>query len=365
MLESFTQGIAERVLGVGRGLFGKVLGDYFLDLDADLKFARLQLALLRFEDFPFSLHGILLQVFLVGEDLRDVLHEVGHATGLGGQDLLGLPEGSKGLFLVGDGLGRLGLGDLFNRAVHMGDRRALQKREFRPAKAAESLLVNRFLARFDESLEELTVTIDDSLLGPAEAILVDLARGRVLISLEAPRLGLALHEFLGLDDLPDLLHQKVVNEDGVGSGDDLAELLDNLLDCLARFRDMRMRVFRFAGLEFFAGVGELITGTDHLLGPQSTERAAGLGQGDCSTFFPQPVGLEVIEEKGESAFHRGHPTPHPVLAVHLAAEPLFGGRNAVGPFLFFLCRGGEGQQARGGDGQGKEDATRFHCLLLH
>ena len=247
----------------------------------------------------------------------------------------------------------------------MASRPALKEGEFGPSKAAEGFFVHGLLAGFHESLVELSVAIDDGLLGPSQAVLIHLASGLVLVCFKTPGLGLALHELLGLDDLADLLEQQVVHQDGVCPRDDLAELADDFLDRLAGFRNMRVGILRLSGAELLARIGELVPGGYHLLGAQSPERAARLGQGDGPSLFVQPVGLEVVQEKGESAFHRGHATAYPVLAIYLAAEPLLGGQDAVGPILFLLRGEGEGEQARGGEGQGEKDATCFHCLLLH
>ena len=70
------KGIAERVLGIRSRFFGKVLCDHFFDLESDLKLACLQLALLGFENLSLSLHRILLQILLVGQNLGDISHKI-------------------------------------------------------------------------------------------------------------------------------------------------------------------------------------------------------------------------------------------------------------------------------------------------
>ena len=217
VLPGFGQGVAQGVLGIGSRFFGKMFFGHFLDLDSNFKLAPFQLALFRFEDLPLGLDGVLLQVFLVGQDLGDVLDEVGHAAGLRAQDLLRLAEGLESLLLVRHRVGSLGLGDLLDGAGHVSDRLALQEGEFGPAKAAQGLLVDGFLAGLHKGLEELTVAVNDGLLGAAQAGLVDLGGFLVPVGLDAPSLGLALHELLGLDNLPDLFHEEVVHQDGIGS----------------------------------------------------------------------------------------------------------------------------------------------------
>ena len=364
VLPGFGKGVAQGILGIGSRFFGKMFFGHFLDLDSDFKLAPFQLALFRFEDLTLGLDGVLLQVFLVGQDLGDVLDEVGHAAGLRGQDLLRLAEGLEGLLLVRHCVGSLGLGDLLDGAGHVRDRLALQEREFGPAKAAEGLLVDGFLARLHEGLEELTVAVNDGLLGAAQAGLVDLGGFLVPVGLDAPLLGLALHEFLGFDDLADLFHEEVVYQDGIGPGDDLSELLDDLLDGLARFRNVRVGVVGLAGPELLPGIGELITGDEHLLGAESPQRVTRLMEGDCAPFLGEAVGLKILEEEAEAAHDRGHAPAHPVLPVHLGTEPLLGAHDAVGPFPFLLRGAGEGQEARSGECQGEKSVIRFHLLLL-
>ena len=73
---SLGKGVPEGVLGIWSGFFREVLLRHFLDLDADLKLAGFQLALLGFEDLTLGLDGVLLQVLLVCKNLGDIRHQI-------------------------------------------------------------------------------------------------------------------------------------------------------------------------------------------------------------------------------------------------------------------------------------------------
>jgi hypothetical protein len=350
---SLGQGVAQGILGIGSRFFRKVFFGHFLDLDADLKLTGFQLALLGFEDLTLSLHGILLQILLVGKDLGDIRHEVRHSAGLRGQDLLRLAEGLESLLLVRHRVGSLGLGDLLDGTGHVRDGFALKEGELSPSKPAQGLFVYGLLTGLHESLEKLSVAINDRLLGAAQASLVNLGGILVPVGLDPPLLGLALHELLGLDDLADLLHEEIVDQDSVGAGDDLAELFHDFLNGLARFREMRVGVLRFTGAELLTGIGELIAGSHHLLGAKSPQGVAGFIKGVCSAFLGESIGLQVLEEKAEAPYDRIHTTAHAVLPIDLGPKALLGPYDAVGPVLFLLGKARKGQKARGGDGQGE------------
>ena len=105
-----------------------MLCHYLLNLDTDLKLPGLQLALLGFEDLTLGLRSVLLQVLLVCKNLGDIRYEIRSPISFGSQNLLRLAKGLKALFLVFDGLGSLGCGNLLNGPGQVPGWSALEKR---------------------------------------------------------------------------------------------------------------------------------------------------------------------------------------------------------------------------------------------
>ena len=218
----------------------------------------------------------------------------------------------------------------------MGSRPALKERELGSAESAQGLFVNRFLTRFDKRLVELSIAIDDGLLGPAETSLINLAGLGVFESISTPLLGLALHVLLVLDDLPDLFHEEIVDKNGVGSGDDVFEPLNDFLNRLSCFREMRMSDLWLAGLELLSSVRQFVACRDDLLGAEGSEGIRCFAEGSGVSLLSESVGLQVLEEKAKASHDRIDPAANAILAVDLDADPLLGANDTVCPLVVLL-----------------------------
>ena len=295
------ESITEWVLGIRSRFFNEVLCRHFLDLDANLKLTGFQLALLGFEHLSLGLHCVLLKILLIGKDLGDISNKVRHAAGFSGENFFHFTESLQGLLLICHRIGRLGLGNLLNGSSHVCDGFTLKEGELRPAKFTQGLFVHSFFPCFDESLEKLSVAIDDSLLGSAQPSLVHLGGVFICVCLDAPLLGLALHELLGFDNLPDLLDEEVVDENGVGAGDDLAKFFHDFLDRFSCFREMRVGDFWFAGLEFLTSVREFIASSYDFLGAESSESISCFAKSCGIALLAESVRLQIFKEEAEAS----------------------------------------------------------------
>ena len=367
MFDRLVEGLPQRILFLGSGVCGEKVFDDLLNLQANLKFARFELALLGLEGLAFGLHRVLLQVLLIGEDLGELLDQIRGPRLLGGENLLGLPEGHERLLLISHCVTSFGLGDLIAGPSHVGDRFALKEGEFGPAEAAERFFINRFLARLHEGLEELAIAIDDRLLGASQTSLVDLGVDFLLKNFDSPLLRLSLHELLGFDDLADLLHEEIVHQHGVGTGDDLAEFLHDLFDRFARLLEVRVGLLGlWCGIELLACGRQLVAGAHYFARAQLPQIVAGLGKGDRAAFFSETIGLQVVQKEAHAPHDGRYSSAHAILPVDLAAKSLLGADDAIG-VLVFLSVAGKGQQGGRTERQGDDQATCFHrshpCLL--